>query len=119
MAEILNVVITAARCARGRQTFGIRMEERALQHWIADWAFGLSDGVAEREGYGRTTITGTFSFEGAYPGCPHCQARSMFQCSCGKVSCWNGEQRMVACAWCGAAIRLDREISAMTVAGDP
>lgn len=118
VAELASVVVVTARCKESQQTFGIRLEQRSEGHWIADWAFGLREAVARKEGYGPAGITGTFRFADAYPGCPHCRARSIFKCSCEKISCWNGEQRNVVCAWCGATIQLDREIDALTVVGD-
>jgi hypothetical protein len=113
-----NVVIVMARCSRSGQGFGIRFEEKARSQWIADWAFAIKEAVARKEGYDRGEITGTFGFATAYPGCPHCHAPSIFQCSCGKVACWDGERRTVTCPWCKVTVELDSQIERLSAGRD-
>lgn len=118
MKEKLNVVIVMARCSRIRQSFGIRFEEEAPDHWIADWAFSIKETSAKREGYDQNEIRGVFGFARTYPGCPHCQAPSVFQCVCGAVACWDGERRAVTCPWCGTTVELREQIETLNVTGD-
>src|SRR4051812_14852524 len=67
-----NVVIIMCRCTRSKGGFGVRMERHAADQWIATWAFAIKDNVAKKEGYDQSQIRGSFAFESAYPGCPHC-----------------------------------------------
>src|SRR5437764_15248949 len=108
MNSIPNVVIVTSRCSRTRQYFGIRFEEAIRGQWIADWAFPIKETLAKKEGYNRNQITGTFSFASEYPGCPDCQAKSIFKCNCGKIACWNVGPLpcTVVCPCCGSVIVL-------------
>jgi hypothetical protein len=113
-----NVVILMARCSRNQRSFGIRVEEKKSGHWVADWAFAIEETSAEREGYDQSEIRGAFNFANTYPGCPHCQAPSVFQCVCGEVACWDGESLTVTCPWCGTVIELREQIEALKVTSD-
>lgn len=106
----LNVVIVLAKCRNSRQIFGIRIEEKSSSHWLADWAFPIQDKKAAKEGYGQSEVRGSFRLDPAYPGCPHCHAPGFFKCSCGKVACWDGATRMVACPWCSSNVELSGTI---------
>lgn len=100
--RVRNIVIVMARCCRGAQGFGLRFERRSDIQWLATWAFPVRIGLAEREGYDRSQISGAIQTASTYPGCPHCGNRSFFRCgACGKVACWDGESRSVTCPWCG------------------
>jgi hypothetical protein len=103
MSERPRVRIVMGRCRHHRQGFGLRFEEQGRGQWLADWAFVIKEKSAQREGYDRSEITGSFGFAQAYPGCPHCRAQAAFKCGCGKVSCWDGEGSTVICPWCGAS----------------
>lgn len=103
MDERPNVVIVLARCRHNRQGFGIRFEEKSRGQWTADWAFAVKETAARREGYDQGEIAGEFEVDPAYPGCPHCEAKLLLKCGCGKVACWNGEDHRVTCPWCGRA----------------
>ena len=100
MNELPRVVIVMARCNKSRNNFGIRFEEKKRGQWVADWSFAIKETSAKKEGYDKGVISGSFVFENDYPGCSYCHARPVFKCSCGKVSCWNGEQLRVTCPWC-------------------
>jgi hypothetical protein len=117
MSQILNVVIVLGRCRRSRRPFGIRFEEKGRNRWLADWAFAVKETTAGREGYDRGEITGSFSFDPAFPGCPSCEARNLFKCDCGKVSCWGGEA-VVTCPWCGNTGQIKGEVSGLGAGGD-
>ena len=118
MTELPNVVIVMARCSRGQQSFGIRFEEKGSGRWIADWAFAIGEASAKREGYDQSEITGVFGFAPDYPGCPHCQAPSIFQCVCGEVACWDGDHHNVTCPWCGTLVELRDQIESLTAGED-
>jgi hypothetical protein len=96
----------------------MRLEEKTKDYWIADWAFAIKEESASREGYQNTTVCGAFAFAAEYPGCPHCGARSIFKCGCGRVACWDGETRRVTCPWCEATAELVDDIKSLRLDGD-
>jgi hypothetical protein len=116
--EPLKVVVVMARCSRSRQGFGIRFEEQAEDRWVADWAFAIPATSDGREWYGRGDVTGAFEVADTYPGCPHCHAPSIFQCVCGKVACWDGENRTATCPWCGTTVELRDLIGSLSARAD-
>lgn len=121
MNELPNVVIVTARCSHNRQGFAIRFEQKAHGQWIADWAFAVKETLARKarkEEYDRSEITGAFGFDAAYPGCPHCRAKGVFKCGCGKVACWDGERGAITCPWCGARGKLSGHIESLGAGGD-
>ena len=96
-----DIVIVSARCSGTTGGFGIRFERSAEAQWSATWTFALKEGVATREGYDQSEITGTIRLDSSYPGCPHCAKASIVRCGrCGRVACWDGEARVVTCPWC-------------------
>ena len=113
-----RIVIVMGRCCRAKSGFGVRFERTSAAQWNATWAFGIKPEVARKEGYDKSKIDGSFQFDAAYPGCPHCRARSVFQCSCGKISCWNATSRTVTCPWCGITGELSGQIESMEAGGD-
>lgn len=118
MSSLPNVVIIMARCRHSGQGFGIRFEEKSRSQWVGDWAFPVKEQVAKKEGYDRSEIRGTFSFDEAYPGCPHCGAKDLFKCHCSKVACWDGESRTVVCPWCKAKCRLTEQVRSLRAGND-
>lgn len=102
MNEMLNVVVVLARCVRSKEHFGIRLEEKEEDKWVADWAFAVKERYAKKEGYDKEEIMGVFAIDAVYPGCPHCQSKLLVKCGCGRVACWDGEKRLITCPWCGA-----------------
>jgi len=118
MNPLPKVVIVVGRCQRTRQGFGIRLAETDPGCWSGDWAFALSEQAARKEGYDRTEIRGQFLIADTYPGCPHCGTGAIFQCSCGKVACWDGESRKVKCPWCGQTVKLSGAINRLSAGGD-
>jgi hypothetical protein len=118
MNPIPHVVIVLARCSQNRQGFGIRFEEKAASRWSADWAFAIKETTARKEGYDRAEIRGAFGSDPAYPGCPHCGARGIFKCNCGKVACWDGERRVVTCPWCGSTGGLSGHVESLRAGND-
>ncbi|MBN1317194.1 MAG: hypothetical protein JXA42_17050 [Anaerolineales bacterium] len=102
MNRPLNVVIVMARCSETRQAYGIRIEKRNQDLWIACQSYPVRDETANKDWYLDQQVPGTFVFDDSFSGCPYCQAVSIFQCGrCRKVSCWDGKRRIVSCAWCG------------------
>ncbi|MBN1955054.1 MAG: protein phosphatase 2C domain-containing protein [Anaerolineae bacterium] len=110
--------IVLARCSQNGQGFGIRLEEQGRGRWIADWAFAIDEKVVGKRAYGQGEVTGTFEFDAAYPGCPHCGAPSIFQCACGEVACWDGRSSAATCPWCGAAVQLRDPIGSLKTRAD-
>ena len=89
MAGPLNAKIIIARCAKTKQAFGIRVEERE-NDWIRTWAFPIDEKKASKEGFDTNTISGTLQTDPEYPGCPFCGSEAFIVCSCGKIGC-NGD----------------------------
>lgn len=118
MSRPLQVVIVMSRCTRRGGGFGIRFEQLAAGRWAADWAFAIDEAQAGREGYDRNEISGTFEFDAKYPGCPHCEASSIYRCgNCTRVACWDGD-RTVNCPWCRQTGTIAGEIDRLTAGGD-
>ena len=113
-----NVVIILAKCRSQKSTFGIRIEEKQPSVWLVDWAFAIQEQRANKEGYDRSEIRGTFGTDPAYPGCPYCRAPGFFKCGCGKVGCWDGESMTVTCPWCRNRIQLGGTIENLSAGGD-
>lgn len=139
MNSIPRVVILMARCNQNRQSFGIRLERkqeenqeerkqrerqgesqerRQSEQWVADWAFAVKEKYAQKEGYDQITIAGIFTLDQAYPGCPYCQARGIFKCSCGKINCWEGQTNTFTCSSCGLTGELRGHIETISVGVD-
>ena len=113
MKKEANVIL--AKCKKD-QLYGIRIEKRE-NDWVRTWAFRLQEEMAEKEGFDKVQLTGSFYTDDDYPGCPYCGTKKCFVCgSCGKVSCYDGSDRVV-CNWCGAAGRASKDDSAMDVTG--
>jgi hypothetical protein len=113
-----NVVIVMGRCSRTRQGYGIRFEQRNAGQWTATWAFAIKDNVAKREGYEKSTMTGNFAFDDAFPGCPHCTSHTFFRCQCGKLGCWDGVSLTIVCPSCGQTGELVGELTTLEGGGD-
>jgi len=113
-----QVVVVMAKCSRANKLFGIRIEEKQPAQWLANWSFSIVEKKAKREGYDRNVVRGTFGTDSSYPGCPHCHSPGFFQCSCGKIACWDGETRKVTCPWCNVRGKLGREINHLSAGID-
>jgi hypothetical protein len=113
-----RVVVIAGRCTVRPGGFGIRMEEVARGRWAANWAFAVSERTAAREGYDQGMIEGSFQVAGEFPGCPHCAARSLFVCICGRVGCWDGQRTSVTCGWCRNTGQVGGEVRSLNSSGD-
>lgn len=127
-----NVVIVMARCSHNKGYFGVRFEENKVgdqglpfrlhlnpkRLWVADWAFAIESEVGRKEGYDKSEIRGTISMGITYPGCPHCNGRSIFRCSCRKVACWDGKSQMVTCPYCGMTGLVNGQIDRLSSGGD-
>lgn len=113
-----NIVIVMSRCSRSKGGFGIRLEHQSSNQWLATWAFAIKEGIAKKEGYDKSPISGSFALQATYPGCPHCQATGFFKCSCGRVACWNQESRTVTCPWCGQSGELSGELTSLDAGTD-
>ena len=118
--DVLKVSIVISRCSREKRCFGIRFEQTRHDIWGATWAFPIKESAAKKEGYNKTELKGGFELkEGAYPGCPHCGAYSIFQCGkCGKTSCWDAESRTVTCPWCSNEILIEGYIEKLGASSD-
>jgi len=100
----MEASVILSKCSVHNRTFGIRIEKRNSD-WVRTWAFKIDEAEARREGFDKTTITGTLDKCHDYPGCPYCGEISGFVlCGCGKLSCWNPGRKSIICYWCGMNI---------------
>lgn len=96
----MKAEVILMKCPECHRIYGVRVEER-YGDWFRTWAFPLDEKRASREGFDKTVIKGNLCYTEDYNGCPYCGAMNFAQCGrCGKLSCWNNEERMT-CAWCG------------------
>lgn len=116
--EVTKVVIAVARCSRSKECFGVRLEMVSHNNWVVNWAFPIKESLARKEGYDRSEITGQIQLSDSYPGCPYCNIKSIFKCSCGKIGCHHGETREVTCPWCNEKCRIEGEIDSLTISDD-
>ncbi len=101
---------------KDQRLYGIRIEKRDGD-WVRTWAFPLEEDTAEKEGFDKTSFTGSFYTDDEYPGCPYCGAKKCFVCgNCGKVSCYDGSDH-VECGWCGAKGQAKSDEGALDVTG--
>ena len=114
----MNVRIVLSRCRHSRKPFGVRMEEMQRNVWSANWAFGLTEGTAKREGYGKSEIAGSFGIADNYPGCPTCQDTGLLKCACGRVSCYDGTSKTLICPWCNKQGNVGGNIDRLTSGTD-
>lgn len=112
-----EVNIISARCSRHGKLFGIRFEKIG-EIWVGTWAFPMREESASREGYNRNEIRGQFAFDEKYPGCPYCNADSLFKCSCGKVGCYTRDSKSVKCSWCHVEGIIEGTVDSLTGGGD-
>lgn len=113
----MEAAVAVCKCQRSGRTFGIRCEKRG-RGWIYNWAFPLSEGAIAREGYGKVVIPGTITMDEEYPGCPDCESRYFFVCSCGKLTCYDGRASRVTCKWCGNSGVLEGCADSITLNGN-
>jgi TerY-C metal binding domain len=109
-----GVAIVLGRCNQGRRLFGIRFVSETDSVWVGVWAFDVLEQEAKREQWDDNRIDGTFSFGPEYPGCPYCGAHSVAKCGCGRITCWNGTQNSLTCAWCGSTGRLGGVVKSLS-----
>jgi hypothetical protein len=113
-----KVVIVMARCTVSKKDYGIRFENHGGGQWVGDWAFAIKAETAQREGYDRNSIAGTFQFANAYPGCPSCEAGGIVKCNCQQVACWDTQTKTHKCPWCGLQNRITGTIENLNAGGD-
>jgi hypothetical protein len=101
MPNDINVVIITAHCSKTGYRMGIRLEEKAPKHWVADWAFKVKESVASKEGYDKTSVDGQFELSCDFPGCPFCASQSFVLCDCKKLLCHESGVRRFKCPKCG------------------
>lgn len=96
-----EAMIVMASCKKTGKPFAIRTEKQGSEY-VMNWAFQLKEGVAKREGFENNKVRGNIVVSPEYPGCPHCEAQTWFQCGqCGRFVCMEGEETVVKCPDCG------------------
>jgi hypothetical protein len=71
---MLNIfaAVGIAKCPTSGKIYGVRIEERENNKWIATWAFPIKPEVAQREGYQENEFPAGITYDSHYPGCPYC-----------------------------------------------
>ena len=101
MRNSREATVVVARCRKTKEPFGIRIEKKDDGAWHCTWAFKTTDKLLSRESYEENVeVSGQILLDPEYPGCPYCGAAGWCNCSCNKLTCWDGESS-VTCAWCG------------------
>lgn len=96
-----NETVVMAWCQQSRKPFGITAEIRNREIDFK-WAFKMSESTSSKEGFDRTRVSGNIFTTADYPGCPHCGAKSWYQCSNGHFVCMeSGKTGWVKCPKCG------------------
>lgn len=96
-----DVVICAARCAKSKNLFGLRVERISGNDWAITWAFRVKEEIAKKEGFTSQSIEGNFDFPPEYPGCPYCEAPGLVVCGCNCISCMSDSTKRHTCPDCG------------------
>jgi hypothetical protein len=106
----MEAMVILCKCSK-QHTFGIRVEKRQ-NDWYRTWAFKIDEKRIKREGFGKVVIKGSMTNDEGYPGCPYCGSHGFFQCDCGKINCFNGNETedkwKVTCNWCGKPLTVVR-----------
>lgn len=118
MNDVPKIAFIVGRCGKNKQYFGIRLEEKSRGMWFANRVYSVSETVAKREGHNKSKIAGSFATDLSYPGCPHCRAKGILKCGCGKVACWDGESRTFVCPWCGGKGEVRGQIESLHAGDD-
>lgn len=95
-----NAFVMSVICNKSKENFGVTVDKIANNHYKMVWAFKLDRDRAKREGYDKKTAKGSLDNDVNYPGCPYCGCRQLVFCSCGAVTCWDGESRTITCPKC-------------------
>ena len=97
----MEAAVIMAKCPKTKRSYGIRVQKMEDQDWWRTWAFEINDRRAAKEGYDSTTIEGNLYATNEYPGCPYCGSKTVFHCTCGKLSCGGRIGEKHTCPWCG------------------
>ena len=120
MGKMINenrkATVLVVKCRETNEPFGIRVEKKEDGKWHETWAFKITAAAASREKYEDKIADGVFQLDQEFPGCPYCGSKRWFICSCGKITCWNGEHEL-ACAWCGKKGKI-KTATTIDVTGD-
>jgi hypothetical protein len=104
-----------ARCRQSRQRFYLSLEAYDATQWIVKTAFTVSEIPKSAPGGRHQSISGSFTIAPTYPGCPHCQADRLFQCSCGDLSCWDGSRHAATCPACSCIGERGNELENLSI----
>lgn len=110
----MHAVVALSRCSHTKKLYGIRLEQQG-DKWVCTWAFPIQEKTARNEKYGEARITGTIINGDEYPGCPYCRAIGFVRCFCGKLTCWDGEQSTIECAWCGESGTIGDDVKSLDI----
>lgn len=94
-------MVVIATCQQTKNPFGITVEKIG-KDFEFKWAFKINPNSIKREGFDRNKVSGNIYMSEEYPGCPHCGAKSWFQCgNCKRFVCMRPDQKIVKCPDCG------------------
>lgn len=107
-----NLFFLEAKCGATKQTFYPRYDLGADDSWV------LTYGVKELPAGQKVSNTGNSRLDfsdmrdGPQYKCPWCGNHSYTMCGyCGKITCYNGKDRIVVCAYCRKKGRIGGTIS--------
>ena len=100
--------VTLAACEKTKNSFAITVDPKGGSLFHRPelkfvWAFKIDKEKAHRERFDANHVKGMITFDDNYPGCPYCQTKLVWICSCGTVVCWHGQKIATCpnCKWSG------------------
>ena len=92
---------TTASCPKYRGLYGITVDELSRGKYTFVWTFPLDEKKAKREGFDKTSVSGSIELQTDYPGCPYCGNTDVVFCGrCDAISCYDGSGKFT-CPKCG------------------
>jgi|GEM_PF-3999782 len=92
-----RIVFGVFRCKKESKEFRVKIEEKSSGVWSLTQASTIESGI--KAYHEKLDIEGSFEFDN-YDGCPHCGARGIILCTCGRIFCWNATTKKNKCPWC-------------------
>lgn len=94
-------MVVMATCQKTKKPFGITVQKKGNEYEFT-WAFKINPSSVKKEGYDKNKANGNIFMNENFPGCPHCNATSWFQCGkCKSFVCMDEGTEMVKCPLCG------------------
>lgn len=99
-----NYGICIARCEKSKQLVRITFQSYKPGWWVATDTAAITKLPSQLPE--QFKLAGHIELHGNYPGCPHCRAYGIAQCSsCTKLLCYDGNSIYNVCPWCNVQNR--------------